>query len=55
MVWRESSFPTEPPVNYLVLMICHTLWDGALFVTGVWVVRLFCASPTFTRLHGNLP
>lgn len=42
---------TEPPVNYLVLMICHTLWDGALFVAGVWVVRLFCAPPTFTRFR----
>jgi len=35
------------PVHYLVLMVSHTLWDGALFLVGVWLVRRLCRPPTF--------
>jgi hypothetical protein len=42
---------SEPPVNYLVLMFCHTLWDGALFVVGVWLIGLVCKGPVLERFR----
>ena len=36
----------EPPVHYVFLMICHTLWDGAIFVVGVWLAVLLCKNRT---------
>jgi len=35
------------PVHYLILMGSHTLWDGGLFLVGVWLVRRLCHSPSF--------
>ena len=46
---RIIFWVTPPPVNFLVLMVSHTLWDGALFLTGVWLVRRCCAAPVLTR------
>lgn len=35
------------PVPYGILMVSHTLWDGGLFLIGVWLVRRLCRPPTF--------
>ena len=35
------------PFHYLVFMISHTLWDGALFLLGYWLVILLCKAPNF--------
>ncbi len=35
------------PAHYLVFMISHTLWDGLLFVIGVWLVNGICRKPVF--------
>ena len=52
----ESSLPivTWPrpfPFHYSVFMISHTLWDGAIFVVGIWVVKLLCPSPIFAKFN----
>jgi len=44
-------FARELPVHYLVLMVCHTLWDGGLFLAGVWLVHLLCPDPILTRFR----
>ena len=36
-----------PPVHYLVLMVSHTLWDGGLFLVGMWLVHRLCRAPAF--------
>ncbi len=38
-----------PPVPYPVLLVSHTLWDGGLFLVGVWLVHRLCPSPVFAR------
>lgn len=61
LAWEAPIFvlsgePTGVPVivwhrplvtHYLVFMVSHTLWDGLLFVIGIWLVRLFCRAPCF--------
>jgi len=37
------------PFHYIVFMIAHTLWDGGLFLIGVWIVRIFCLPPWFNK------
>ncbi len=34
------SWPTALPLSPMILMVSHTLWDGGLFIVGVWLVRL---------------
>jgi len=38
-------------VHYSVFMISHTLWDGLLFVIGIWLVRGICRKPVFERFR----
>ena len=40
LVWNRP-----PPVHYLVLMVSHTLWDGGLFLVGVWLVHRLNRAP----------
>ena len=35
------------PVHYLVFMISHSLWDGLIFIIGVWMVYGICRKPFF--------
>ncbi len=35
-------WPSGLPVPPMVLMLSHTLWDGVLFLIGVWLVRALC-------------
>ena len=35
------------PVHYLFFLAAHTLWDGGLFLIGVWLVRKLCRPPHF--------
>ena len=37
--------------HYLVFMVSHTLWDGMLFVIGIWLVRGICRPPVFQRFR----
>ncbi len=39
------------PAHYLVFLVAHTLWDGGLFVVGVWLVKLLCPAPALTRFR----
>lgn len=53
---RLSAYPVvewirEPPVHYLIYLVGHTLWDGALFLTGVWLVRIICKAPVMTEFR----
>ena len=33
--------------HYLVFMVSHSLWDGLLFLIGVWLVHRVCSKPVF--------
>ncbi len=39
------------PLHYLIYMISHTLWDGALFLIGYWIVLLIYKSPHFEKFN----
>ena len=39
------------PLNWVIFMICHTLWDGAIFLVGVWLVQLCCKRPILTQFR----
>jgi hypothetical protein len=45
------NFASSPPVHFTVIIISHTLWDGGLFLLGVWLVNLFCAEPLFSAFR----
>lgn len=42
---------TEPPVHYLILMICHTLWDGAFFLVGAWLAVFIRRRPILVKFN----
>lgn len=51
---QHTSFPIiswiRPlPFHYIIFVIAHTLWDGGLFLIGVWIVRVFCPLPRFKQ------
>jgi len=37
------------PVHYLIVMVCHALWDGGLFLMGIGLVFVFVFSPSALR------
>jgi len=37
------------PAHYLVFMVCHSLWDGLLFVIGIRLINLICPKPVLRR------
>jgi hypothetical protein len=39
------------PFHYAVFMIAHTLWDGGIFLIGVWLVRVLCPPPLFKQYN----
>ena len=39
------------PFHYVVFMICHTLWDGMLFLIGYKLVLLLSKSPRFDEFN----
>jgi len=49
---ESTSLPlviwTRPLIaHYLVFMISHSLWDGLLFVIGIWLIYGICRKPFF--------
>jgi hypothetical protein len=43
---------TRPLIaHYLVFMISHSLWDGLIFVIGVWLVYRICSKPFFQNFR----
>ena len=43
---------TRPLIaHYLVFMISHSLWDGLLFVIGMWLVYGICRKPVFQEFR----
>ena len=46
-----TRYITPLPVNFMVIMISHTLWDGGLFLLGVWLCHLICGPPLFARFR----
>lgn len=39
------------PTPYLVFLVCHALWDGLIFVIGIWLVYGSCREPWFMRFR----
>ncbi|MFX0097984.1 MAG: hypothetical protein ACFFCS_00265 [Candidatus Hodarchaeota archaeon] len=52
-IYPATHFIVQPPVHYSVIIITHTLWDGGLFLVGVWLVRRICKKPHFTKFSGK--
>jgi len=53
MLSALSSLPIiiwvrEFPMHWVVFMISHTLWDGGIFLVGVWLVKGICHRPALT-------
>jgi hypothetical protein len=43
---------TRPLIaHYLVFMISHCLWDGLIFVIGIWLVYRICRKPFFQHFR----
>ncbi len=42
IVWHNPL-----PAHYVVFLICHSLWDGLLFVIGARLVAVLCRGPHF--------
>ena len=56
MLSKIGSYPIitwdrELPVHFSVFLLAHTLWDGGLFLIGVWLVRRLCRPPALTRFR----
>ena len=41
--------PLPSPISMILIIITHSLWDGGLFLLGVWFVNLICKKPIFER------
>ena len=39
------------PTHWTIFMIAHTLWDGAIFLVGVWLAALICKRPVLERFR----
>lgn len=37
--------------HYMFIVVIHSLWDGALFTFGAWLVKKTCAPPHFSRFR----
>jgi len=53
---KHTSLPIihwirELPAHYAVFLVSHTLWDGAIFVVGVWLAVLICGRPVLSRFR----
>ena len=43
---------TRPLIaHYTVFMISHSLWDGLIFVIGIWLVYRICRKPIFQHFR----
>ncbi len=51
VVFPVITYIRPQPVNYLFFLAAHTLWDGALFLAGIWIVYLICKSPVFKKFR----
>lgn len=47
------SYTRPPPFHFSVIIISHSLWDGGLFLLGVFMVRLVCKKPIFERFQAR--
>lgn len=45
------SWIRELPIHHLLFLVGHSLWDGLLFVSGVWLVGLLLRPPLLTRFR----
>lgn len=53
---ESTSIPlvtwTRPLItHYFVFMISHALWDGLLFVIGIWLIYRICDKPYFQNFR----
>lgn len=46
-----ARFIRPLPTHFSAIIIFHSLWDGGLFLLGVWVVKLVCRNPHFERFR----
>jgi hypothetical protein len=41
--------PLPSPYSSIVIIITHSLWDGGLFLLGVWFIQLICKKPILEK------
>ena len=48
-IYPPAMFLNPLPVHFSVIVITHSLWDGGLFLAGVWFVHRFSKEPYFEK------
>ncbi|NOY90146.1 MAG: hypothetical protein GXP55_02975 [Deltaproteobacteria bacterium] len=51
--WATIHWVRPLPLHYSIFLVSHTLWDGALFLVGVWLAQRFCDESWWTRFSGR--
>ena len=51
--WATIRWVQPLPLHYSVFLLSHTLWDGGLFLVGVWLARRLCDSSWWTRFDAK--
>jgi hypothetical protein len=51
--WATIEWVQPLPLHYSVFLLSHTLWDGALFLVGVWLAQRFCDEAWWTRFDAK--
>ena len=44
-----ARFLKPLPVHWMVIVAFHSIWDGSLFLIGVWLVKKICVAPQLDR------
>ncbi len=49
--WATIQWLQPLPLHYSIFLLSHTLWDGALFLVGVWLAQRVCERSWWTRFN----
>jgi hypothetical protein len=50
-LYPVANFLTPLPFHFSVIVVTHSLWDGGLFLVGVWLIYTICRSPHFSQFR----
>ena len=48
-IYPPAHFIVPLPTHFSVIVITHSLWDGGLFLFGVWLVLIVCKKSQFEK------
>jgi hypothetical protein len=50
-IYPPAHFINPLPIHFSVIVITHSLWDGGLFLLGVWFVLKICRTPQLVKFR----